>query len=275
MHVARRRIPTTVKLVVADLAGTTVDYGSRAPTGAFAALFARHGVVITPEQVRAPMGLHKRDHIASLCAMPAIAQAWEARHGHRPGEVEIEALFQEFIPLQLETLPAYTDVIPGVPEACQALAARGIRVAVTTGYSRAMMDLVLSAAAAQGFTPAAGFAANEVPAGRPAPWMIFRCMETLGVFPPAAVINIGDTLADVEAGLNAGCWTVGVAGTGNELGLSREEFAALQPSHARRLLAKAVQSLRRAGAHVVVDRFADILSVVDAVNRRLARGIRP
>ncbi|MCE9613839.1 MAG: phosphonoacetaldehyde hydrolase [Lentisphaerae bacterium] len=275
MGTPRNRIPEAVKLVIADLAGTTVDYGSRAPTGAFTTLFARHGVVITPQQVRAPMGLHKRDHIASLCAMPAIAKAWEARHGHRPGEAEIEALFQEFIPLQLESLPAFTDVIPGVPEACQALAARRIPVAVTTGYSRAMMDIVLPAAAAQGFIPAAGFAASDVPDGRPAPWMIFRCMETLGVFPPAAVINVGDTLADVEAGLNAGCWTVGVAGTGNEVGLSRTEFEALRPAHARQLLAKARRSLRRAGAHLVVDGFAEILSVVDAVNRRLARGARP
>ena len=65
----------TVKAVVLDWAGTVVDFGSRAPMGAFVEVFARFGVPITIAQARGPMGLPKRAHIAALLAEPAIAQA--------------------------------------------------------------------------------------------------------------------------------------------------------------------------------------------------------
>ena len=57
-----------IRLVVADLAGTTIDFGSSAPAGVFVALFARHGVTVTDAEARGPMGTAKRDHIAALAA---------------------------------------------------------------------------------------------------------------------------------------------------------------------------------------------------------------
>ena len=65
-----------------------------------------------------------------------------------------------------------------------------------------------------------------MPAGRPAPWMIFRCMEALNVYPPAAVVKVGDTVIDIEDGLNAGAWSVGVVDSSNEMSLTAAELAA-------------------------------------------------
>ena len=248
-----------IRLVAFDLAGTTIDFGSRAPAGVFVELFARHGVTVSEAEARGPMGTAKRDHIAALAALPRVAEAWRKAHaGRSAGTAEIDELSAEFIPLQLKSLPAFGDLIPGTVEAAQALRAAGMRVAVTTGYDTAMTKVVLEAAGRQGFVPDAAICASDVAAGRPAPWMLFRAMEATNVWPPAAVVAVGDTIADVQAGRHAGAWSVGVTATGNMLGLSRQEHDALAPSERTARLATAREAMLAAGAHVVVESVADV-----------------
>ena len=62
-----------IRAVVLDWAGTTQDYGSQAPVGAFIEVFARNGVTITIAQARGPMGIYKLDHIRAIAAFPDVA----------------------------------------------------------------------------------------------------------------------------------------------------------------------------------------------------------
>lgn len=264
-----------VKLVIADLAGTTVDYGSRAPAGAFVELFRRYGVAITQAEARGPMGLQKREHIVALTKISRIAEAWKGTHGGRPDTAKIDELYAEFIPLQVKSLPDYGDVIPGVVETVAKLRARGVKVAATTGYNREMLEVVRRCAAKGGFVPDAAYCAEDVATGRPAPWMIFRCMETLAVYPSERVVNVGDTLPDVESGANAGAWSVGVTRTGNMLGLSLADDAELSDGERRRRLAEADRAMRDSGAHYVVESFAELPACIDDIEARLSRGERP
>src|SRR5579863_7990028 len=87
-----------VKAVIFDWAGTLVDYGSRAPMGAFVETFAEFGVEISIGEARGPMGMAKRPHIAALCANPRVAKAWAAARGAPPSEADIDALYEVFAP---------------------------------------------------------------------------------------------------------------------------------------------------------------------------------
>src|SRR5450631_3645758 len=87
-----------VQGVVLDWSGTTLDYGCFAPTVVFVQLFKEHGVEITMEQARRPMGAYKRDHIAAIMAMPEVAAKWDSVHGHIPGEADVQSLYDLFIP---------------------------------------------------------------------------------------------------------------------------------------------------------------------------------
>jgi len=253
---------TPIRLVVADLAGTTIDFGSCAPAGVFVDLFARHGIPITGAEARGPMGTAKRDHIAALAALPQVAASWNAAHGRAFTEADIDRLYAEFIPLQLASLPKFDDLIPGTLEAVAALRQAALAVAVTTGYDTAMTAVVLEGCRRQGFLPDAAVCATEVAAGRPAPWMIFRAMEKTGVWPPAAVVAVGDTLADIEAARNAGVWAVGVTATGNMLGLSRAEHDALESDRRSELLETAAERMLAAGAHAAIGGIGDLPGVL-------------
>lgn len=264
-----------IKLAIFDWAGTTVDYGCCAPAAVFIEGYRQKGVDITLAEARAPMGMEKRTHIAAIAQMPTVAARWQAVHGRPINEQDIDEMYAIFAPLLLQTLADYAELIPGVLTTQSWLREREIRIGATTGYFTAAAQVVQQAAAAQGYCPDATVCATQVSAGRPAPWMLYQVMNALEVYPPSAVVAIGDTVADVQAGRNAGVWTVGVAKTGNELGLTATEVAALRADDLRHRLTAAYLHLSRAGAHYVVNGVGDLPWVIEKIQTRLARGERP
>ncbi|MDR1519295.1 MAG: phosphonoacetaldehyde hydrolase [Planctomycetota bacterium] len=261
-----------ISLVVCDLAGTTVDYGSRAPLEAFKEVFARCGVAVTDAEARGPMGMCKRDHLECMLSMPSVARQWRRIHGRDWTVDNLDALFREFLPLQSELLKTHSEAIPGAIEAVAMWRSLGIKVAAATGYTRHMTDLVLAAARRQGLTFDFSCCAGETPAGRPAPWMIYRCMEATGAYPPDAVLKIGDTIADIKEGINAGVWTVGVAASGNMLGLARREAEGMDRADLAIMIGDARKKLAAAGAHMVVDSIAEAALVMSGLRQAIAGG---
>ncbi len=218
------------------------------------------------------MGLDKRDHIAALCILPSIRDAWVARYGAAPTDADIDSLYHEFIPLQTEILPRYAQLVPGARDAVAALRARGLRIAFTTGYSREMLQIVMDEAKKQGIVADAAVCGTDVPAGRPAPWMALECTRLTSVFPPASCIKLGDTLVDIEEGRNAGMWSVGAAISGNMTGLSLLEWEALSEDRKTAFRTAATQAMHAAGAHAVIDSIADLPAMVDLINASMAEG---
>jgi phosphonoacetaldehyde hydrolase len=268
-------IMSELRAVIFDWAGTAVDFGCLAPVAVFVEVFGRRGVAVSAAEARAPMGLEKRDHIRAVAAQPAVAARWQAAQGRPVGEDAIEAMFRESVALQAACVADYAAPVPGLLEAVAHCRARRMGVGATTGYSRPILEALLPAAARYGYAPDVALCPSDVPAGRPAPWMIFRAMEALGVYPPAAVVKVGDTLPDIAEGLAAGVWAVGVTKSGNELGLTEAEATALPPAELAERLDAIGTRLRAAGAHVVIETVAELPAALAAIEARLARGERP
>lgn len=251
-----------VRAVLLDWAGTTVDHGSLAPTRVFLEVFRQRGVDITLAEARGPMGRAKRDHIAAIAASPRVAEAWRQRHGRVPGEIEVQAMYDDFLPIQKEALKRGSDVIAGVPEAIAGLRRQGIRIGSSTGYTRELMEVVAPIAARQGYAPDAIVCADDVAWGRPAPDMNLRAAELLGVTTMGAVVVVDDTPVGIEAGRAAGAITVAVSRTGNALGLSEAEAAALDTADLADRLREIEREFRALGADHVIPSVADLPGLV-------------
>jgi phosphonoacetaldehyde hydrolase len=264
-----------IQLVVFDWAGTTVDHGCFAPVAAFMQSFKQHGVHVTSEEARVPMGLHKKDHIRTMLQMPGITARWKSQHGKDWTEADVQSIFEAFMPMQLEVLGQHSDLIPGLIETLAQLRSSNLKIAGTTGYFREAADSVAKAAAQQGYIPDINNCPEDVSAGRPAPWMIYRSMEKLGVYPPMNVIKVGDTIPDIEEGRNAGCWSVGVLRTSSEVGASLAEWEAMSPSLQDTKISRAKKVLTDAGAHFVIDSVNEVPKLITEINLRLSRGERP
>jgi phosphonoacetaldehyde hydrolase len=266
---------SAIRLVVFDWAGTTVDHGSLAPVAAIVEAFARHGVAISSDEARGPMGLPKRDHVAALLRLPDIARRWRGVHRRDWTEEDVDRMYAAFVPLQLAVVEDYAAPVPGLPAAVDELRRRGVRIGGTTGYFPEAAERVVAAARRLGYAPDATLCPADVRAGRPAPWMIFRLMEILDVCPPSAVAKVGDTVPDIEEGRNAGVWTIGVTHTGSEVGCTAAEFAALPQGERTERVESARNKLLAAGAHAVIPSAADVPALLDEIAIRYARGERP
>lgn len=271
----RREYRGPIRLAVFDWAGTIVDFGCQAPTQAFVALFHEAGVQITPEQARGPMGVGKREHIAKLLDMPEVAGAWADEHGSEPTAADGDRLFEQFHQIQVQAALDRADLIPGVLETLDWLRGHGAMIATNTGYFREVLDAILPVAAEQGLDSDSNVCATDVPEARPAPWMLVVNMLETGVYPSEAVVKVGDTVPDIEEGLNAGAWTVGVIESGNGIGLRQEEVAQLSEARLSELADRARLTLQRAGAHYTIPTVADLPPVIGDIEVRLQRGERP
>jgi phosphonatase-like hydrolase len=203
-------------LVVFDLAGTTVDDRGEVPA-AFTAALAGQGIDVTREQVKHVRGASKRQALRHFIpAGPEQAQraddaytAFQAHLAHRYAADGVRA-------------------IPGAALAFRSLRERGVRVALNTGFDRDMTGLLLNALGWGGGIVDAVVCGDDVPQGRPAPYLIFRAMEATSASSVHRVANVGDTTLDLQAGYNAGVrWNIGVLSGAHD----RQSLASVPHTH--------------------------------------------
>lgn len=270
-----RRYHGPIQAVLLDWAGTTMDFGCVAPAVVFVEVFKRKDVPISLEEARVPMGAHKMVHIRQITQLDSVRKRWQEAHGRLPDESDVKAMFEDFVPLQLDCLSDYSDLIPGTLDIVAELRRRGIKIGSTTGYTTEMTAINLADGKRQGYAPDSTVSASEMPAGRPYPFMCLQNAINLQVDTVAACVKVDDTIPGVEEGLNAGMWTIGLAVSGNEVGMSLADWKALSDADRTIRRERAYRRMRSSGAHYVVDSIADMMPCIDDIGRRLAAGEKP
>ena len=149
-----------------------------------------------------------------MTKLDSVRHQFKQVHGRFPDESDVDDIFNEFVPLQFEAIKHHATLIPGAAETATLLRKRNLKIGSCTGFTREMMNILEPLTKKQGYAPDAIVCSNEVPAGRPDPWMIFKNMMELQIFPLESIVKIGDTIMDITEGLNANVWTIGLAKSG-------------------------------------------------------------
>ena len=273
-----RRYTGPLRACILDWSGTTADKYVIAPAVVFKEVFEKHGVPITMKESRLPMGLRKDLHIKAITEIPEVKARWKEVHGDYPTQQNIDEMFDDFVPMQINNLGEYSQLIPGVRESVNRLKTEfKLKIGVTTGFTRPMVDVLMESAAAQGFKPDCTVAGDEVEHGaRPAPFMVYKNLDKLNIHPIEAVVKVDDTVGGVGEGLEAGCWTVGVSRYSNYMdidSLSHENTLSEKEIERRHTVSKEI--LKKTGAHYVIDTIADLPNVVADINNKLRCGKNP
>jgi phosphonoacetaldehyde hydrolase len=259
-----------VKAVVFDWAGTMVDFGCMAPVRALIEVFAEEGIVLSDAEARADMGKAKLDHLRALLAEPAIAARWTALKAAAPIGADVTRLYARLEPAMQASAAKSAELIPGAAATVAELRALGVRIGSGTGYTRQMMAPILPRAAEQGYAPDALVCAGETPSGRPAPLMTWKALIELDAWPAGACIKVDDAPVGIEEGKLAGCWSVGLAASGNGMGLSRDAYLSLAPRERAERLVASEAALRAAGADFVIEDVSQLMPVVREIAARIS-----
>lgn len=209
-----------IKLIVFDMAGTTVDEDNVVYKTVRAAINAA-GYQFSQEQVQeAGAGKEKSQAIRDVLALDGSAH---------PDE-EVAAIFDDF----KQKLSSAYDTLnvkeqPGTSETFAKLRQHGIKVVLNTGYDRATAErLVAKIGWVVGSDIDGLVTASDVENGRPAPDMIHLAMKLTGVASSDKVAKIGDSGIDIEEGKNAKCgMTFGIT-TGAQ---TKAQLCSASPTH--------------------------------------------
>ncbi|PUA41620.1 phosphonoacetaldehyde hydrolase [Pseudomonas protegens] len=267
--------PTQLQAAILDWAGTVVDFGSFAPTQIFVEAFAEFDVQVSIEEARGPMGMGKWDHIRTLCDLPQVAERYRQVFGRTPSDADVTAIYERFMPLQIDKIAEHSALIPGALEVIATLREQGLKIGSCSGYPKQVMDKVVALAATNGYVADHVVATDEVPNGRPWPAQALANVIALGIDDVGACVKIDDTVPGILEGRRAGMWTVALICSGNALGLTCEAYRALS-SDALACERQRIHALFEASRpHYMIDTIADLPEVIADINRRLARGEMP
>ncbi|QJI35740.1 phosphonoacetaldehyde hydrolase [Pseudomonas sp. ADAK13] len=267
--------PSKLQAVVLDWAGTVVDFGSFAPTQIFVEAFGEFGVAVSLEEARGPMGMGKWDHIRTLCNLPHIAERYRAVFDRLPTDEDVTALYERFMPLQIEKIALHSAVIPGALEAIKTLRGQGLKIGSCSGYPAVVMAKVVELARQNGYVADHVVATDEVPNGRPHPAQALANVIALGISDVAACVKVDDTWPGILEGRSAGMWTVALTCSGNALGLTYEQYKALPAAELALERARIAQMFEGSRPHYLIDTIVELPAVIDDINARLARGETP
>lgn len=256
-----------IEAVIFDYAGCLVDgpgdlsdeyenddgEGVKAPVVAFEETLREYGIELGWDRIREPMGLYKKDHLRALLDTKAVRDQFRDEHGRDPAESDVEEMYDLLRSLLADvvTREEFARPIEGATDVVEELRRAGKRLANTTGYGRESAEaLNAELEETHGLVLDYDTHSDSVRAGRPAPWMIQEVMNELDVFPPAAVLKVGDTTSDVREAVNAGVWSVGIYETGND------DF----------------EELRDAGADYLIPSVRQLPQIVWKIENELQRG---
>ena len=267
--------PDTLQAVILDWAGTVVDFGSFAPTQIFVEAFAEFDVHVSIEEARGPMGMGKWEHIRTLCNQPQVAERYRKTFGRTPTDDDVTAIYQRFMPLQIEKIAEHSALIPGALDCIAALRAQGLKIGSCSGYPKQVMDKVVALAATNGYVADHVVATDQVPNGRPWPAQALANVIALGIDDVAACVKVDDTVPGILEGRRAGMWTVALTCSGNALGLTYAQFRALDSTALARERTRIEAMFEGSRPHYLIDTITDLPGVIADINRRLARGEMP
>ena len=268
-----------IKACILDWSGTLCDKYVIAPAIVFQQIFDNYGVKVTMDEVRKPMGLRKDLHIKDmLLNNKNIYTRWEQIYGKNPTENDVDKMFKDFVPMQLDCLAEYSKILPNVKETVDILRnEHHLKIGLTTGFTRDMVNVLEKNVNAQGVFLDSTVAGDDVQNGyRPAPHMVYKNLDLLDISPINSVVKVDDTIGGIGEGLNAGCWTVGVSKYSNYMNIDTIEHSEqLSDSELEQRNKISKNILETSGAHYVIDSIVDLPEIIELINLRIEKGGTP
>lgn len=209
-----------IRGVIFDLAGTLIDTGCQAPVHAMTSAFAKNGLLVTDEIVRADMGLPKRAHIKAILNYPVMQGQWECIFNNPPREVDIDRIYKSTNQELMHVVCNYVKPTPYAVELLHELQSRGIRIGITTGYSREIIHALGDRLHKAGILYNNLVCADEVRNPRPKAGMVNKILDDWEIynFGIHQYLKIGDTVADIQEAHAANIASCQVIDTCSDLG---------------------------------------------------------
>tara|TARA_Y100000389_G_C17430182_1_gene502094 strand:- start:602 stop:1534 length:933 start_codon:yes stop_codon:yes gene_type:complete len=272
-----------IKGIILNNSGTFIDPFSIAPTIAFVKVFKKFGINISMKESRIPMGIKKDLHIKELLKIPDIQNKWINKYCRKSNNEDIKNIYKEFIPIQLEILPKYCNLVPKVVETIDLIKKKEIKFGITSEFSREISNCILENIEDTELLFENIVAQDDYNNSNIClktglqPYMIYKNMEKLNITEIDTIIKVDNTIRGLQEGINAGCWTIGITNYSNYMNIDSieqwENMSNKEKYNRRKYVKQKMKE--KSGAHYIINEFEELIAVIEDINTRLYLGEKP
>lgn len=205
------------EFIIFDMIGTTIrdSYnGDSLIIDSFLKAFALNGIRVTYKEINKQRGIIKKEAINNILS------------GQKLKHDQGDKIYLDFIDVLNNFLTDMAE-IEGASDVFRLLKDSGIKVGLGSGLPKDLMIRIIINAGWQPEEFNYIGSSEDFGRGRPDPAMIIYSMAKLKIENKSRVLKVGDTIADIQEGKNAGVLTAGVI-TGTQ---SREELRKYEPDY--------------------------------------------
>ena len=266
-----------IKGCIFDLGGTIVDKYSLTPLLSFKQIFINRGITVYHKMITKDMGKNKLNHIESILNEPYIKNQWIHIYNNKPNNSDIDELYNEFKIIQCENTIKYMGILPATKSTIDLLQNKyKIKVGITTGFDKETTDNVITKLLKNDIYVDSYVSSTclDKP-GRPEPYMIEENMKRLKIDNSNEIIKVDDTNVGIEEGLNAKCWTVGVAEWSINMDvecfgeLDELEYNHVLKNHKlkNQKLKESRLQLEKSNPHFIIDSLYKLPQIINNINK--------
>jgi len=257
-----------IRACIFDLGGTIVDRYSLTPFLSLKKVFRDNNISVTNNLIFKDMGKNKRDHLIDILSDQGVLNQWVKNFNRDPLKQDIDSLFNDFNKVQTKYSEEMVDILPETRKCIDYLQSNYIKTGVTTGFNQENMNIIRNKLERESINLNSYVSSTCLnKPSRPHPYMIQKNMNNLHVDDPKKVIKIDDTVVGINEGLNANCWTVGVARWSINMNLqSIEDAYGLSNDDFQEKLKYSRNILGNAGADFVIDTLDELPSIIEKIN---------
>ena len=261
-----------IKACIFDLGGTIVDKYSLSPLLSLQKAYSLKKLYVPNKLIIKDMGKHKFEHIRELCNENLINTQFRIHNDRDISTIDMESIFNDFNDIQIQYMNMNLNIIPETSSIIHYLRQNDIKVGITTGFNNVQMNIAVDKLRYNHII--IDSAVSSEFSSRPLPHMIRKNMNNLQIEDPKQVIKIDDTCVGIQEGINAGCYTVGVARWSVNMDmfsldtLTKEAFTEACFNHTDIINHKLIESRRRlkeAGADFVIDTLDELPSIIKSI----------
>ena len=250
-----------IKACIFDLGGTIVDKYSLSPLLSLQKAFSLKKIYIPNKLIIQGMGKHKYEHIYYLCNKNIINTQFRIHNDRDISSVDMESIFNDFNDIQTQHMKLYLNIIPETYIIMKYLQENDIKVGITTGFNKNQMNIAVDKLKYNHIKIDSHTSSDY--AYRPLPYMIKSNMNNLQIDDPKQVIKIDDTCVGIQEGINAGCYTVGVARW--SVNMDMFSLDALTKDDINHKLIESRRRLKEGGADFVIDTLDELPSIIKTI----------
>lgn len=265
-----------IKAAILDSAGTVQDPGVSTVIYALQRLFKNiFKIDISWYEAAANMGIRKELHLQAILFSQRVREEFFKLNHRYPTQEDADRAYQFLPQLILDTLKEakFREPIVGLKETVANLRQMSCQILSTTGFVTGM-DVFLHQALAKIYNPDIAIDASQVPMGRPDPDMVCLALAAAGI-PSSHAVKIGDTKSDIEEGLRANTWTIGLSLTSVHIQKSAEQLTGLDVDEIRKLNDISIEILKQAKPHYIASGIWEVFKIVQQIDYLSRKGYHP